>query len=299
MAAKNTAEKKKKEPAKKPETKVEEPAVQAEVEPAPAEETVESPANADETPAEEVAEQTPMEKLEGEIRTLIKEYNDSVEFAEFKRMKKLDKEMTEKVKEYTGMAEAACFAELKKADNVMLAAVKKMTFETLKIVDETNDDDSTTRTLVTAVKDIDPLRLHRKTDDGIGNDKNWWAMVERLNMLFTCEAATKLDLDPKTVRDNIAMSESAAKLTLTEDEADTDELLLKDIQSVVNAMLGEGYEVPTVALNYLRAVHQKSGREAMSVVCSTHKGMRQYMMNVCHAAVTGKSFILSYKVKKS
>ena len=239
-----------------------------------------------------------MDKLYAEISTLVKEYNDSAEFAEFKRMKKLDEEMKTKVSEYTAYAEAKCFAELKQADNIMVAAAKKMVFDTIAVKDDPNDDGSTTRVIATASKPIDPLRLHRKVDGGIGHDKNWWNKVERLNMLFTCEAAKKLGIDPKTVRDNIAMSESSLKVALANEKGATDKAMKDDIQEVVTAMLGEGYTVPDEALNYLRMAHTKAGREAMSVVCSQHKGMRNYMLSICHAAITGDSFVLQYKKKK-
>lgn len=262
---------------------------------------VEVTAPIEETPKTEVKTDpatVEMDKLYNEISALVKDYNEAGEFAEFKRMKKLDEDMKAKVAEYTSYAETKCFNELKQADDVMVAAAKKMAFDTIAVKDEQNEDGSSTRVIVTSSKPIDPLRLHRKVDGGIGHESNWWNQVERLNMLFTCEAATKLKLDPKAVRDNIAMAESSRKIQLANENKCTDKTLRENIEAVVKSMIGDGYTVPDAALNYLRMAHTKAGRETMSVVCSQHKGMRSYMLSVCHAAITGDQFVLNYKTKK-
>ena len=254
------------------------------------------------------------ETVKAELEKLVAKWNESAEFSEFKVMQALESKISEAVSKYAEMCEGECFVELKKAENPMLAAAMKLGFETLTVKDEKEKDANgkstgkTRKVLSPTTKRIDPLRLHKTVKDGIGADSKWVAMVETLNTLFTAAAAVDINavntsgekLDLQKIRDTHAMSDAAKKLLSEKGDNDpnNDEIMLKDVQDTVNAMLGEGYTADLTMVKYLRKVHEKGGRSSMTVVCSNARSMRQYMLDVCHAAITGDSFILDYKKAK-
>jgi len=241
-----------------------------------------------------------------EISELVNQYNKSAEYSEFKVMKEIDKKIADKVQEYSEVAEAECFAECLKAENPMKAAAEMVRYSTVKVRD-VKDDGALTRVIEASSKQIDPLRLHKKAKDGIGADKAWFLMIEKLNLLMTCRRAIELGLDPKQVQNTYSMSEEACKIESLLSETDptkydknvADEVLRQDVQKIVDAMLGEGFAVTDVMINYLLMIYtRKDSRKALSVSCANHKYMRTYMLDICHAAVTGNEFYLNYKVKK-
>ena len=251
--------------------------------------------------------------LKADLEKLVSKWNDSAEFSEFKVMKTLEGKIAETLQKYTAECEGECFVELKKDSNPMLAAAKVLGFQTLTVKDEREkgadgkDTGRTKKVIRPTTKRIDPLRLHKCTNDGIGADPLWMHIVERLNLLFTAATAVEINavgtdgkkLDLKAIRDSIAMSEEAKKITLgAENKPTNDKLILEDVQKTINAMLGEGYTATPAMVVYLRKVHEKGGRDSMSVVCSNARSMRQYMLDVCHAAITGDDFILDYKKAK-
>ena len=236
--------------------------------------------------------------LKEEIEKLVKKYNESIEFAEYKTMTKLDEEIKEKISEYTAEAHQRCLNEVKVLDNPMLEIAKRLTFDTITTVDKKDEDGMPTRSIEPTTKPIDPLKLHKQVTGGIGYDKKWPHLVDRLNMLFTAKSASDLGLDPVEVRNNIAMHKEAEAIKFKSEEGNPDEYLLSSIQTVVDAMVGPGYNVNGVMRNFLEKCHTKGGRNNMSVVCSTSKGMRGYMLGICHAAITGEEFSLGYKQKK-
>lgn len=242
-----------------------------------------------------------------ELKGLVDKYNESAEFGEFKQMKKIDDATEEKLKEYISVCETECFNALAATPNPMLEAAKVLSFEVVAVKDVKQESGGTVRELQSALKKIDPLRLHKKVEGGIGADKFWWALVDRLNCGLTIAAAVFLEaknthgekLDPQKVRDTIAMSEEAKKLSLAfEDDLKNDEVLLSDVQKVINAMLGDGYSVTMRMVQYLKMAHIGVDRNAMSLKVSRDSNMRWYMLNVCHAAITGNDFVLKFKENK-
>ena len=245
--------------------------------------------------------------LYAELSELVTKYNESAEFSEFKAMKKIDEKITETLQKYTAECETECFNVLSKAENPMLEAAKVLVFPTVRVRDEKQEGGGTKRVISPASRKIDPLRLHKRVDGGIGADKLWWSLVERLNMLFTAAVATELEavntskekLDLTKIRDTAAMSEEAKKVQMkSEDAPCNDDIMLADIQSTIDAMLGEGDTGARRMVVYLRNQHTRGSKDSMTVVCSNAKTMRQYLLDVCHAAITGDDFVLDYKQAK-
>ena len=245
----------------------------------------------------------PKQEIEEKIRGLVKSRNECLEYNEYARIAEIDTNIEKLVGDYAALAETDCFNILKKSENPMVEAAKVMTFRMIRVKEikekEGENKGKPTTIVEFADKGIDPLRLHNKTPDGIGADKMWMYKVERLNMLFTAQSARELNKDPQKIKNTIAMNEESRKISLAgEDDPQTDEVLLTNVQTVLTAMLGDGYKATPDMVAFLKRVHSKGGRDNVSVVCSTHKGMRGYMLGVCHRAVTGEEFDLVYKEKK-
>ena len=69
--------------------------------------------------------------------------------------------------------------------------------------------------------------------------------------------------------------------------------LLKTLQTVITAMLGEQYKATSHDVNFLMSVYSKKNRKALTVTCSNHRYFRNYLAEVCHRIVTGKSYELA------
>jgi len=235
-----------------------------------------------------------MDEIKADLEKKAAEWNDAHDFAEFKEMKKLEADMAADVAAYTEKAKLAYFETIKDAENPMLEIARTMTFPTLKAKEVVENDVSQMR-IVPATKAVDPYDLHKRTP--IGANPMWPYTVERLNMLFTAATAKDLGLDPKTVKNTMAMHEEAEKLALAGDKGNTRKL--EDVQRVMDEMLGVGYTATPKMVKYLEKAHENTRKGSMSVRCQQHSGMRCSMVVVCHAAVTGEDFVLEYKVKKT
>lgn len=252
----------------------------------------------------------PKKVILDELKKYVAEYNDAGDFAEFARMKKLDEQIAEKVSKYTEIREAETFAELLKAENPLKAAAEMLRFQTVKVKDEKLKTGGTVRVIdPEATKPIDALKLHNKAVDGIGVDKEWHYMIQRLNLELTARRAIELGLDPKKVRDSYAMDEVAKEFEgFCEDKATgkgkelnfkkANENLKANMQKCVDAMIGKGYTVTPQLVNYLLAIFtRKDNAKSLSVTAAKHQYMRQYMLEVCNAVMTGTEITLNYKAK--
>ena len=205
------------------------------------------------------------------------------------------------VNEHTAIARNECFAALKATDDPMLEAVKQLTFDTIRIVDKKVGDDKQ-KVPVSSIEDaekfIDLLKLHKYVGgDGIGRDKNWAYRVEKLNFLMTAQKAVDLGIDPKGVNDSYAMSAISREIDLGKTPTSKTNIL-KTLQAIVAAMIGEEYKATSHDVNFLMSVYTRKGRKALTVVCANHKYMRQYLAEICHHIVLGKSYEMDYKKLK-
>lgn len=202
------------------------------------------------------------------------------------------------VNEYTNIARDECFEILVAAEDPMLAAVLMLEYPTIRIVDKKDENKTPVRTIEDSTKYIDLLKLHKKVNGGIGKDKNWHLMIEKLNLLMTAQKAIDLGIDPKSVNDSYAMSDIAKQIDLGKNPTSKTKIL-ETVQIVVTAMIGENFKAKSHDVNFLFSVYSKKSRKALTVSCANHKYMRQYMMEICHRIATNGSYALDYKKIKN
>ena len=240
-----------------------------------------------------------METLRSEVVTSVKSYNEKMQDGKLDEAKKDDKDMTEKVNEYTSLAQAVCFENCKNAENPMIAAVKALTFKTIALKDEKagEDEDIPVRVIIDKDKPIDLLKLHNYCGS-IGANKDWSHIAQKMNFLLTAQKCIDLGVDPKDVNDSYAMSEIAHAFDMGKNPTSKTNML-KTLQTVITAMIGDGYKATSHDVNFLMSVYSKKGRKALNVACADHKYFRRYLAEVCHRIVEGKSYGVEFKAKKN
>jgi len=235
--------------------------------------------------------------LRSKTEELVKDYNEAMQTGKFEDATKADKAMTDTINEYTATVRDMCFEECKATDDPMLAAVKTLSYVTIGVKDEQKGDDKVpVRVIVDKERQIDLLKLD-KFCGGIGADPNWMHVAQKMNFLLTAQKAKDLGLDPAKVNDSYAMSEIARQFEMGKNPTSKTNLL-KTLQMVVTAMVGDGYKATSHDVNFLLSVYSKKNRKALTVSCANHRNFRGYVMEVCHRIVTGKSYELEYKTKR-
>lgn len=202
------------------------------------------------------------------------------------------------VNEYTNIAREQAFETLMAAEDPMLAAILMLEYPTIRIVDKKDENKTPIRTIEDSTKYVDLLKLHKKVNGGIGKDKNWHLMIEKLNLLMTAQKAIDLGVNPKSVNDSYAMSDIAKAIDLGKNPTSKTKIL-ETVQTIVTAMIGENFKAKSHDVNFLFSVYSKKSRKALTVSCANHKYMRQYMMEICHRIATDGSYALDYKKIKN
>jgi len=237
-------------------------------------------------------------ELRARAEDLVLKYNEAIQNGDFNTANKLDAEIEQAVNEHTAIAREECFDRLKATPDPMLAAVRELSFMTIRAKDtKVGEEKIPVRIIEDSEKAIDLLKLHKACPGGIGKDEKWAAMIEKLNFLMTAQKAVDLGIDPKAINDSYAMSEIARQIDMGKTPTSKTNLL-KTVQSIINAMIGEEYKAVSHDVNFLMSVYSRKNRKALTVSCANHKYMRQYMMEICHRIVEGKTYILDYKQAK-
>ena len=236
-------------------------------------------------------------ELKSSVEEQVKVFNDAVQNGRFEESTKADKAMADTINEYTATVRDMCFEECKATDDPMLAAVKTLSYVTIGVKDEQKGDDKVpVRVIVDKERQIDLLKLD-KFCGGIGADPNWMHVAQKMNFLLTAQKAKDLGLDPAKVNDSYAMSEIARQFEMGKNPTSKTNML-RTLQMVVTAMLGEGYKATSHDVNFLLSVYSRKNRKALVVSCANHRNFRAYIAEVCHRIVTGKEYELEYKTKR-
>lgn len=241
-----------------------------------------------------------LNELRAEVEGLVSSYNEAYQAGKFEDAMKASKAIEEKVNEYTSVAREDTFEACKNSPDPMLTAVTVLSFVTIGVKDEQKGDDKIpVRVIVEKERQIDLFKLYKYCGDkGIGADPKWLYMAEQLNMLMTAKKAKDLGIDPKSVNDSYAMSNIAREINLGKDPTSNTNML-KTLQSVITAMLGDGYKAVSHDVNFLWSVYTKKNRKALTVTAANHKALRGYLAEICHRIVTGKKYGIDYKAVKA
>lgn len=240
-----------------------------------------------------------MNGLRTEVEGLVSSYNEAYQAGKFEEAMKLSKAIEEKVNEYTSVVRDDCFEACKNSKDPMLTAVTLLSFVTIGVKDEQKGDDAIpVRIVVDKERQIDLFKLYKYCGEkGIGADPKWLYMAEQLNMLLTAQKAQDLGLDPKAVNDSFAMSNIAREIDLGKSPTSKTNIL-KTLQSIITAMLGEGYKATSHDVNFLMSTYSKKNRKALTVTTANHKTLRGLLAEICHRIVTDKQYAVDYKAVK-
>lgn len=236
-----------------------------------------------------------LKELRATVEEKVKAYNEAMQDGKFDDVQKLDTEITDSVNEYTSVVRDMCFEDCAASDDPMMTAVTLLSFMTIGVKDTKKGDEKLpVREVIEKERQIDLLKLHKFVDGGIGHNKEWAYMIEKFNLLMTCQKAKDLGIDPTAINDSYAMSEIAKGYDLGKNPASKTNLL-KTLTAIVQAMVGEEYKPVSHDVNFLLSVYSRKSRKALTVTCANHKYMRGYVMEICHRIVTGKTYEVDYK----
>ncbi len=236
-------------------------------------------------------------QLRAEAEEHIRVYNEEMQNGNLDKATEADKLAEEKINEYTAIAQDICFEDCKQSDNPMLTAVTKLVYDTIAVKDDKMGEEKVpVRSIVDKEKAIDLLKLH-KYCGSIGADDKWSHIMQKMNFLLTAQKCVDLGLNPKAVNDSYAMSEIASQFDMGKNPTSKTNLL-KTLQVVVTAMLGETYKATSHDVNYLLSIYaRKKNSKALTVTCANQRYFCKYIAEICHRIVTGKSYAVEYKTK--
>ena len=238
--------------------------------------------------------------LRAEAEALVQSFNEAYQSEKLKEANSIAKQIDEKVNEYSNVARTDCFEMCKQSADPMLTAVRTLSFITIGVKDEQKDDDKIpVRKVIEKEKPIDLFKLYKYCgDNGIGADPKWLYMAEQFNCLLTAQKAQDLGIDPKQINDSYAMSNIAKQIDLGKNPTSKTNLL-KTLQTVITAMIGEGYKATSHDVNFLLSVYSKKSRKALTVTAANHRYLRGYLAEICHRIVEGKTYGIEYKAVKA
>lgn len=242
-------------------------------------------------------------ELRASAEEMTRAYNNALQEGNRVEYMKLDEQISDAIGEYTALAKSMCYAECMEQPDPLRHAVSVLTFRTIAAKDKkTEDDKIPVRSIEDRDKVIDLLDLdkfaHKGGGSGIGHDPNWVHVVQQFNCLLTAQKAVDLGINPKEIKDSYNMSAIAREIDMGKTPTSKTNIL-RTLQKVITAMLGEECKATSHDVNYLLSVYSKKGRAALAVSCSNHRHLTAYLARVCHRIITpGAEYSVEYQKRK-
>lgn len=237
--------------------------------------------------------------LMDQLRQQVDEYNLAIGTKNLEGAAQKEKEYTDTLKLANDIAWQATRERLSETNDPMLAAVYTLEYEIARVKDvkeEGGDGIACPRTVVSGQRKIDLLKLDRYCK-GIGKEKDWNNKLEKYLFLMTLRAANELGIDPKEVSDSYLMSDLVRKQEMGKTPT-SNTALLKGLQAVVTAMLGEECKATSKDVAFLLHTFTRKGKSALTVAISNPGNFRNLIAEVCHRIATDKAYKLEYKKAK-
>lgn len=226
-------------------------------------------------------------------------YNEAMGDERVSEATKLEAEIDTVIHEYTATAKQICFGDCKNSGSPMMAAVKRLTFDTIRAVYKAPEGDFIEKCSIEEVeKAIDLEKLH-KYCNGIGKDQKWLYYAQKLNFLLTVQKAKDLGIDPKSINDSYAVAEIARDLDMGKTPTSKTNML-KTLNMVIAAMVGEEFKATSHDVNYLLTIWaKKSNKRALTVTAARHRSMYSFLAEICHRIVLNKAYDIEVKERKA
>lgn len=226
-------------------------------------------------------------------------YNEAMGDERVSDATKLESEIDDLVSEYVGTARQMCFEDCKNSGDPMMAAVRRLTFEAIRAVYKAPEGELIKKCSIEEIdKAIDLEKLH-KYCDGIGKDQKWLYYAQKLNFLLTIQKAKDLGIDPKSINDSYAVAEIARDIDMGKTPTSKTNML-KTLNMVIAAMVGEEYKATSHDVNYLLTIWaKKSTKKALTVSAARHRSMYGFLAEICHRIVLSKVYEIEVKEMKA
>ncbi len=200
--------------------------------------------------------------------------------------KEIDDDLDYVVGYYKNISKTSAYAAAKASGDPMQYAIREFFYPAIK-VKETKDKDTgiVLRSVEDAIAPLDLGDMHKKLG-GIGANKNWIYMAEKLNYYLTINAANRVGATIK--HDSMTMKEISKDIDLGKNPCSKTNML-KTLQAVITAMLGDGYKVTSHDVNYLTDVYANDVKKSKtSISAANHSTLRGYLKKVCYRILSGR-----------
>lgn len=246
---------------------------------------------------------------EAELRELVSSYNVAVSEGNLDDARILAPKLSEAANKHSYDCRQEFIYDCLCADDPMMEAVKRVYFLSLAVKDNRegmpkgSKDPLCPKTIVDREIRIDLYDLYDEVS--IGKDPRWVAMCEKLGYLLAMRVTSEIS-DSKTRRKRMQeltgfyhLSEAAAALDMGATPTSNTQLL-KQLQMIVDATIGEKFKAKSHDVNYL--YHCFSGfdnKVSGNVKVSKPQRIRHIILDVLHVIAEGGVYTVSgYKAKK-
>ncbi len=237
-------------------------------------------------------------ELKANAMELAEEFNEFFQGGKTDEFLATEKKLKEVVDSYNEIAQKIFFEECKATENPLIHAITVLEFDAIHASDKSEKDSKfKVKTITDKKKIVDLLRLEKHCGV-IGADPTWRQKLNELYCVFVIKGCSDIGKDPIEFHGSENMRKLVKVFDLKKDGV-TGKQLVKYMQPVIDAMIGEGHKVLTHDRNWVDGdiVSVKKGKKLTKNIIK-NKPFISLIAQVCHHLVTGIPYDMVGSVKE-
>lgn len=241
-----------------------------------------------------------MTRLLSEIEEKITSFNKENQEGSASEARKIQENITELCNEYTSHAKRVCYEDCLATESPMIEAIRLCEYNTIGVrINEVGDDKTPVMEKYEPTRKIQLDNFHKSVEGGIGADKNWYLMAQKLNYEMTLRVARKLKKPTAGIVLEYAIDEKAKAVAFKSKKPTEGKGLLASLNEVIVAMIGDGYEASEVDVEFLLEVYSKKNRKRRTVECAKINHFVDILKDICRGILYEEEYDMVYPVKKN
>ena len=244
------------------------------------------------------------EELKSNLDTLVKQWNEYTLDGDSIAAGKLSSKIDNLVKELQSAYEVTEFVKCRDSEDPMVTAVNDLTYATCRL--QTKLDKETGITTMKIVDDAKFIKL-QKLDEfcgGIGADTKWKYLAAKLHYALMVRTAKDIGVSverTKQLHDCYAMEEIIRQTELPGKDPTSNKSLVKTIQTIVDAMLGEGclningdaVKITSHDVQYMLHQYCTADRKSKKLKIVARADFYGILLKVCNTRINAEHYDLT------
>lgn len=232
----------------------------------------------------------------------ITEWNRAQRENDLKALKEADENCVKYRNDYNEAARTEFFAKHCAAESPLVSILGQLEYTGKSWTDKKSKDSGLiTRAETDTINRVNLSAFEKYARENAkvttGKETNWLYYIEKFNQLLVFYGAARIGDNPKKYSDSYAIRQIAKEIEMGATPTSATQIL-KQLQTVVSAMIGDEYKATSHDAAWVMLAFARPDRKSLHLKASSPKVMNELIAETCHRIITNGEYKVTFRKAK-